>query len=111
MTVRTEADPTAVAGRLRAEAVDCVVSDSDMPGLDGLALREQVREALPELPFFRFTNSDDVAVIEAALAAGATDYIQEAPGIEPHELLANRLPNAVRHRRNRSRLAELATRA
>ena len=36
--------------------VDCVVSDYDMPGTNGLELLEMVRGTYPDLPFVLFTG-------------------------------------------------------
>lgn len=109
ITVRTEADPTMVTDRVRAEPIDCVVSDYRMPRLDGLELCSTLRRSHPHLPFFLLTSSGDPTVIERALERNATDYIQKQPGIEHYRLLANRIERAVQHHRDRSRLAELVS--
>lgn len=107
ITVRSEADPTAVLGHLRADEIDCVVSDYEMPELDGIELCRQVRTEYPDLPFFLFTNREDEEIVDRAMAAGATDYLRKESGLVQYKLLAHRIGNAVRHRRTRRRLAEL----
>lgn len=107
LSVGTVADPTTVLDCLRARSVDCLVSDYEMPAVDGLELCDRVRREYPDIPFFLFTSSDDPAVIEAALDVGATDYIRKARGTEHYTLLANRIANAVEHYRDRNRLADL----
>lgn len=107
ITILTESDPESVQAQITAESIDCVVSDYQMPGYDGLELLEDVRAEFENLPFFVFTSNGDRAVIEAALDAGATDFIEKATGIEHYKLLANRITNAVRHHRDRQRIAEL----
>lgn len=107
ITVSTESTPTAVSERLAEESLDCIVSDYQMPRMDGLQLCEQVRSEHPDIPFFLFTSIDDRDVIEEALASGATDYIWKAPGIEHYKLLGNRIVNAVQHYRLRNRLVAM----
>lgn len=109
ITVRTVADPTAVVDRLADRHIDCLVSDYEMPELTGLELWDRVQRTHPDLPFFLFTNRTDRAVIEDALAAGVTDFVEKQSGIEHYELLANRIENAVDHHRDRTRLAELSS--
>ncbi|PSQ15920.1 hypothetical protein BRD00_12975 [Halobacteriales archaeon QS_8_69_26] len=98
MTVATETDPTAVPDRVREERVDCVVSDYQMPRMDGVALLERVREEYPDLPFVLFTGRGSEGVASSAISAGVTDYIQKG-GTETYELLANRIEKAVDRRR------------
>lgn len=82
---------TLIAG----DSPDCVVSDYDMPGRDGIELLRSVRENCPELPFILFTGKGSETVASEAISAGVTDYLQKTSGTEQYELLANRIVNAV----------------
>ena len=76
-------------------AVDCVVSDYDMPGMNGLEFLETVRETYPDLPFILFTGKGSEEVASEAISAGVTDYMQKSGGLDQYEVLANRVQNAV----------------
>ena len=84
---------------------DCVVSDYNMPGMDGLELLEAIRDEHPDLPFILFTGKGSESVASDAISAGVTDYLQKASGTERYELLANRIRNAVQSRRTTRRAA------
>ncbi|ELZ30402.1 pas domain s-box [Halogeometricum pallidum JCM 14848] len=73
---------------------DCVVSDHDPPGTDGLALLEAVRRGRPSFPFVLFTADGDEAVASEAISAGVTDYVR-ANGADSHKTLADRVREAV----------------
>ncbi len=92
--------------RLDAERVDCIVSDYEMPGGDGLTFLARVRETYPDLPFILFTGKGSEEVASKAISAGVTDYIQKRPGGERYDLLANRIRNAVTRDRSERALAE-----
>jgi len=76
-------------------AVDCVISDYDMPDMNGIEFLEAVREEYPDLPFVLFTGKGSEEVASEALTLGATDYLQKAIGTDQYELLANRVSRAV----------------
>ncbi|MFB6228865.1 MAG: PAS domain S-box protein [Halobacteriales archaeon] len=82
---------------------DCIVSDYDMSGMDGLEFLQAVRETHPDLPFILFTGKGSEEVASDAIAAGVTDYIRKGGGSERYELLANRIENAVESRREAKR--------
>nr|WP_246403729.1 response regulator [Halobellus ruber] len=122
--------------RLADSALDCVISDYDMPRQNGLEFLRTVREEYPELPFILHTGkgSDTVGynyvkifgtpgcrnpsrdysrqyeeAASDAISAGATDYIQKESGTDHFSVLAKRVKTAVertRAERQRQQLAE-----
>jgi len=56
---------------------DAIVSDIKMPGMDGLALLEQVRELRPETPTLLITGHGEHELAIQALRGGAYDFIQK----------------------------------
>jgi FixJ family two-component response regulator len=99
-------DPRETMDAIRERNVDCVVSDYDMPHLDGLALLERVRERYPDLPFILFTGKGSEEIASDAISAGVTDYLQKGTGTEQYELLATRIRNAVASVRAHDELQE-----
>jgi len=93
--VRTAESPMTALRIVEEECIDCVVSDFDMPGFDGLELLESVREKNEDLPFILFTGKGSEAIASRAISAGVTDYLQKESGTEQYEILANRIRNAV----------------
>ncbi|MEF8885869.1 MAG: response regulator [Haloarculaceae archaeon] len=91
---------------LADEPVDCVVSAYDIPGTDGLAFLDRVRETHGNLPFVLFTGEGSEKLASEAISAGVTDYVQKGSGTEQYALLANRVERAVEARRSRAALAE-----
>jgi PAS domain S-box-containing protein len=90
---------------------DCIVSDYDMPRMNGIEFLRAVRSEYPDLPFILFTGKGCEAVARDALRAGATDYIQKQGATDNYGVLANRIQNVVeKHRTERSeqQLLELA---
>jgi PAS domain S-box-containing protein len=80
---------------LRENVVDCIVSDYEMPGQDGLEFLEAVRQEFPRLPFVLFTGKGSEGIASAAISAGVTDYLQKGPSNDQFTLLANRIRNLV----------------
>ncbi|QLH84638.1 hybrid sensor histidine kinase/response regulator [Halosimplex pelagicum] len=95
-TVTTVADGVA---RLDESDIDCVVSDYDMPGRNGLEFLEAVRADRPDLPFILFTGKGSEEIASDAISAGVSDYLQKGTGTEQYTLLANRVINAVERAR------------
>jgi len=85
------------------EGVDCIVSDYEMPRLDGIEFLERVRAAGDDRPFILFTGKGSEEIASEAISAGVTDYVQKSAGSEGYEILVNRIVNAVEARRVRKR--------
>jgi len=104
--VVTARDAEAGLDTLDAHDVDCVVSDYDMPGKDGLEFLEAVRDDHPELPFVLFTGKGSEEIASEAISAGVTDYLQKDVGADQYAVLANRVRNAVDRDRSKRALGE-----
>ena len=105
LRVTSVTDADAGLEALDSGTFDCVVSDYDMPGTDGLAFLEAVRDRDAEIPFVLFTGQGNERVAGKAISAGVTDYLQKDGGEDQYAVLANRVTNAVAAYRARRRAA------
>ena len=62
---------------LRRDGADLVISDLNMPEMDGFALTESIRadEQISDTPIIVVTSSDHEAAVDRAFAAGATSFL------------------------------------
>jgi PAS domain S-box-containing protein len=95
----TYTDPGDALAAIESDRVDCVVSDFDMPGTDGLELLTDARAVDPGLPFVLFTGKGSEEIASEAISAGVTDYLQKGVGRDRYEMLANSVENALERRR------------
>ncbi|WP_424003009.1 ATP-binding protein [Haloarcula salina] len=94
---------------LDGDAVDCVVSEYQLPDRDGVALLRAVRDSRPTLPFILFTDDGDERVASAAISAGVTDYLTKTPLGEQTAVLRQRITDAVATRRAETRILDRMT--
>ena len=80
------ADGALALEQIAAAPPTMVVTDLQMPNLDGLALVEQIRERFPRIPVILMTGHGSEAIAIAALKAGAAGYV-------PKKTLADDLPS------------------
>jgi DNA-binding NarL/FixJ family response regulator len=65
---------------------DIVLLDLRMPGMDGLTALEQIKREHPDIKVVILSASNDQAVIQSALARGASAYILKS--VDPVDLAA-----------------------
>ena len=62
---------------LKSNQVDIVVSDYDMPLMNGLELTFKIREVAPKAKVLMLTVSEEVSVIRDAFKAGVAGYVMK----------------------------------
>lgn len=97
--VTTETDPTVALETFTPATFDVIVSDYEMPEIDGLELLESITAQYPNVPCLIFTGKGSENVASDAISIGVTDYLQKETGLDQFTLLANRLENAVEQAR------------
>jgi len=94
-TILSEHSAGAGLDRLRTADVDCIVSDYQMPGENGLEFFEGIPDQYAHLPFILFTGQGSEEVASDAFSLGVTDYLQKEVGGDQYTVLANRIEQAV----------------
>ena len=102
VTTLTESEPEVALSRIVDDAeasdagvnVDCIISDYDMSGMDGLAFFEALRDHGITTPFILYTGKGSEEIASQALNAGVTGYFQKG-GPDQQRRLANRVEQVL----------------
>ncbi|GAB2574725.1 response regulator [Spirosoma areae] len=78
--VGTLNDSRQVVDFLQEHEVDVLLTDMDMPNLDGINLTLQVRQHFPQLKILMLTVSEDADKIREAFRAGISGYVMKKAG-------------------------------
>lgn len=94
LTVISESDPQRVLEHLQGskESIDCIVSDYQMPGLNGVELFTAIRRMDASVPFIVFTGSKES--LDEITTSGVTDALVKG-GASQHRQLIDRIRSAV----------------
>lgn len=91
------------------DEIECVLSDYEMPLLDGLELLELVRERWPNLPFIMYTGHGSEDLAERAINAGVTEYFQKDASLKSVAHVAKSIHEAVEDYRTEAFEERLST--
>jgi len=75
MKVTSFPDGSTVMKKLETETPKVIISDVRMPGIDGIALLEQINEKFPEIPVIIMTAHSDLDSALSAYKGGAFEYL------------------------------------
>jgi PAS domain S-box-containing protein len=106
-SVTTQLSAGAALESLKATPYDAIISDYQMPEMDGVAFLKRVRASHPDIPFILFTGRGREEIVIEAIESGADFYLQKGgdPKAQFSEL-AHKLRQAVRRRTAERELAE-----
>lgn len=69
------ADGVAALEAFRADTFDVVLSDWNMPRMDGLTLLKEIRQLNPTVPVVMVTTEAERTRVVTAIQAGVSDYL------------------------------------
>lgn len=77
IAVVTVASVSEALARMASEKFDVIISDYQMPDIDGIAFLREVRSRFPDIPFILFTGRGREEVVIEAINSGADSYVQK----------------------------------
>jgi PAS domain S-box-containing protein len=77
LTVVTVASVGDALARIATAKFDAIISDYQMPEIDGITFLRTIRQQLPDMPFILFTGRGREEVVIEAINSGADSYVQK----------------------------------
>jgi PAS domain S-box-containing protein len=98
LNVNCVGTPTDVFRELETGNYDCLVTDFQMPLMDGITLASKVREK-HSTPIILYTGQGSEEVAESAFTIGVDDYIRKEMDPSHYQVLAKRIRHVVEKKR------------
>lgn len=99
---------------IKQEKLDLVISDLNMPGINGIELAESVSKMYLDIPLVLLTGTNDLNLVKQALKAGVSDYIVKPINISDLPIMIeknlarkNMMPTSVRSDKSHTLLKAL----
>jgi PAS domain S-box-containing protein len=105
LSVVTVASASEALARIATGKFDAIISDYQMPEIDGITFLRTIRQQLPDIPFILFTGRGREEVVIEAINSGADSYVQK--GGDPRaqfKELSNLVRQIVRRRKAETEL-------
>ena len=107
-SVTTASSATLGLDRLKSNGIQAIVSDYQMPGMNGIEFLKQVRATNKTIPFILFTGKGREEVAIEAFENGADYYLQKGGAPKPQFAeLVHKIRTAVDHRQDEAKVATL----
>ena len=104
--ITTDSADSALA-MLRERSFDLILSDFDMPGMNGIGFLTEVRARYRDIPFILFTGRGHEEIVVEAINHGADFYLQKGGDVKAQFAeLSHKIRQAVRRQRAETALAE-----
>ena len=103
--VKSAVSPEEALRLLKTEAYDCVVSEFQMPGMDGVELARRIQET-SDIPFIIYTGRGSEEAAEAAFKAGIDGYIRKETNSSHYRVLVRRIRSVVEKKSSDRELRE-----
>ncbi|HSY42832.1 MAG TPA: response regulator [Candidatus Acidoferrum sp.] len=107
-TVRAFESAREFLEQLGPETCGCVVTDLQMPGMDGLKMQEALAKTANPLPVIFLTGQGDIPKTVSAMRSGAEDFLtKRAPKEEVLAAIERAFERETQERQERGRLRDL----
>jgi len=84
---------------VKENPVDCIISDYQMPGMDGMELLVKLRESGNDTPFIFVTGQGSEEVAREAFKNGAFDYFTKEIGFAYFSKISNSIQRAIEQKK------------